>query len=97
MAFTPAEVSGFIRDSRGKLELAQQYVDGIAMGKMSVLGLPPDDPAFQSPIDPKLVTQLNTKIHDLFIEVSTMLAKVASAIDDGIQPVEVAVPVDPLP
>lgn len=86
MAFTPEEVEGFIRDSTGKLALAGTYVGAIKIGKSAVVGLPQDDERFQEPISPKRVQELNTTIHDLFLEVSNTLAKVASAIDDGIQP-----------
>jgi len=86
MAFTPEEVEGFIRDSTGKLALAGTFVGAIKTGKSAVVGLPQDDPEFQDPIDPKRVASLNSKVRDLFLEVSGLLAKVASAIDDGIQP-----------
>lgn len=96
MSFTPAEVSGFIREAKSKLETAQLYVDAIGSGKSTINGLPQGDERFESPIDPKKVTELNSLIRSEFLEVSATLAKVASAIDDGIQPAVADAAVDPL-
>src|SRR5690349_10803158 len=86
MAFTADDVSGFIRDSTGKLQVARTYVDAIKLEKTAVLVPPQDDPAFQDPISAKRLADLNSKISELFVEVSNLLAKVAAGIQDGIQP-----------
>lgn len=82
--FSNAELSGFLRDARTKIENVEILVGAIGDGKMAIIGLDPENPLFQSEIPKDKADALNAEVKAVMLEVSATLAKVASAIEDGV-------------